>query len=63
MESGLGVLDEDERLVLDRFYIHRSKGNVNRLCEELGVEKPTVYRRRNRALYLFTIALYGAIEN
>lgn len=63
VDAGLGVLDDEERLVLERFYINRAKGNVDRLCEELNVEKATVYRRRDGALRHFTIALYGVTEN
>lgn len=62
VDSGLAILDEQEQLVLDRFYIHRGKGNVSRLCDELGVEQSTVYRRRDSALRHFTIALYGVVE-
>jgi len=63
VDGALSVLDEDERLVLDRMYIHRAKGNVDRLCEELEREKPTVYRLKDRALRHFTLALYGVTEN
>lgn len=63
VDGGLAVLDDEERLVLDRFYIHRSKGNVDRLCEELGRVKSAVYDRRDKALRRFTIALYGCIES
>ena len=62
VENALSVLTEQERLVLDRFYIHPAKGNVDRLCGEMGVEKPTVYRRRDDALHHMTIALYGFDE-
>ena len=62
VDSALSVLDEEERLVLDRFYIHRAKGNIDRLCEEMGREKSAVYERRDKALRHFTIALYGVIE-
>ena len=62
VDSGLAVLDDSERKVLDRFYIHPAQGNVDRLCEELGIEKATVYRRKEFALRKFTIALYGAVE-
>lgn len=62
VDGALDVLGEDERLVLDRFYIKPAKGNVEWLCQELGVEKTTVYRRREDALYRFTIALYGCTE-
>lgn len=61
--AALDVLSDDERLILDRFYIHPAKGNVDRLCEELGIEKPTAYRRRDKALRRFTICLYGCTEN
>lgn len=62
VDRGLATLPEDERLILDRFYIHPAKGNVERLCGELGIEKASVYRRRDAALQHFTIALYGATE-
>ncbi len=62
-EGGLEALDDEERLVLDRFYIHRHKGAAERLCEELDREKAQVYRRRDKALRHFTIALYGGVES
>lgn len=62
VDAGLKQLTTEERLVLERFYISPAKGNVARLCEELGVEQATVYRRRDDALRHFTIALYGATE-
>ena len=62
VEGALAVLNEQERLVLDRFYIHPSKGNLERLCQELGAEVATVYRKRDAALHRFTIALFGFDE-
>ena len=62
VDAGLEILTEEERLVLDRFYINPAKGNVDRLCEELSVEKATVYRRREDALRHFTVSLYGCSE-
>ena len=62
VDKALAVLDDEERLVLDRFYIHRAKGNVGELCERLNVEQATVYRKRDSALRRFTIALYGVTE-
>ena len=62
VDKALAVLDDEERLVLDRFYIHRTKGNVGELCERLNVEQATVYRKRDSALRRFTIALYGVTE-
>lgn len=63
VDAGLEILSQEERLLLDRFYIHPAKGNVDRLCEELGVEKSEAYRRKDRALRHFTICLYGVTEN
>ena len=62
-DNGLAALDEEDRLVLDRFYVHRHKGACERLCEELDREKAQVYRRRDRALRRFTLALYGGLES
>lgn len=62
VESGLDILDDEERHILDRFYIHRAKGNVDRLCEELHLEKTRVYELKDRALRHFTLALYGVVE-
>ncbi len=62
VDKALAVLDDEERLILDKFYIHRAKGNVGDLCERLNVEQSTVYRKRDNALRRFTIALYGVTE-
>lgn len=63
VDRALAVLTDEERLVLDRFYIHPGRGNVERLCEELCVEKSSVYRRRDRAIRNFTFAYYGWRDN
>ena len=60
--AGLEVLTDDERKVLDRFYINPARGNVDRLCEEFGIEKSQVYARKDSALHHFTICLYGCAE-
>ena len=62
VDAGLEVLDDEERLVLERFYIHRAKGNVDRLCEELHLEKTRVYELKDKALRHFTLAIYGVVE-
>ncbi len=58
-EDALSVLPPDEKLVLQRMYISPERGVLNRLCGELGVEQSSVYRKRDHALYRFTMALYG----
>lgn len=62
VNSGLAVLTDEERNILDKFYINPIKGNVDRLCEELHLEKTRVYELRNNALKKFTLALYGVTE-
>lgn len=56
---GLEALNEQERMILLRFYICPEKGAIERLCAELGMEKSSLYRHREQALKKFTIALYG----
>lgn len=63
VDAGLAVLSDEDRIVLDRFYIHPMRGNVDRLCDELAVEKAAVYKRKEKALRRFTVALYGSTES
>lgn len=63
MDNALAALTDEERLVLDRFYINPHKGNIDRLCGELFVEKAGVYKRKDKALRHFTVALYGKVES
>lgn len=62
VEAGLEILSAEDRLVLERFYVHPERGSVERLCGELGLEKSAVYDRREKALRRFTLALYGGSE-
>ncbi len=63
VDRGLSVLSEDERRVLDRMYIFREKDSVDRLMQEFGLqEESSLYKRVNKALQRFTIAMYGATE-
>lgn len=59
IERALSVLSEDEQLILHRFYICHEKGAAGRLAEELGIEEKSVYRRKDNALRLFTLAMFG----
>lgn len=61
VDSALAKLSQDERLVLDRFYIHREHGHVDRLCEELGCEVANVYKIKNRALVQLARSLHGQV--
>lgn len=59
-DSAMNVLTQEEQTILKCMYVEPKRGVVNFLCSELGVEQSSVYRRRDAALYRFTMALYGA---
>ncbi len=59
VENALDTLEPEDRLVLDKLFVYPGCGNLERLCIELGTEKSSVYRRRDHALRMFTVALYG----
>lgn len=63
VDRALNQLSEQDRCVLQRFYITPYIGGVERLCRELSIEKPTVYRWKDRALRNFTIIMYGITES
>lgn len=62
IERGLETLTENERLVLQRFYIDQGSNHVDRLCEELGYERSQVYRIKDCALKKFTLAMFGVVD-
>ena len=62
MEKALSRLSADEALVLERFYIHREPGHVERLCEELSMEKSQVYNIKNRAMVKLARMLHGQVN-
>lgn len=59
VERSLNALSEDDRRILEVFFITPRKGAAAQLAGELGVEEKTVYNRRNNALRLFQIAMSG----
>ena len=64
VDRGLGVLTAEEKHLLDVMYITSEKGRVNRLMDELGLaEESSLYKRVNKVLHRFTIAMYGATES
>lgn len=58
-DRALGTLSSQEQLLLQKLYICPERGSLSRLCSELGVEQSSIYRRRDKALHRFTLALYG----
>ena len=63
VNAALRVLQQDERRILERFYIRPVQGAAERLSSELGKDVKTIYSKKDRALYKFTVALYGLTEN
>lgn len=61
VEDALLGLSEEERLVLDSFYIRRQENYIDRLCETLSCEPSTVYRKKDAALRRLTHRLCGAV--
>ena len=58
-QQALSVLNAEEKTILTKMYVTPERGVVNQLCLALGVEQSSVYRKRDQALYRFTMALYG----
>lgn len=61
-EKGLSALTDDERKILELFYINRPRDYIERLCEELCVERSRVYTLKDNALHKFTVVVYGVVE-
>lgn len=64
VDRGMSILSVEEKHLLDRMYIDRERGDTTRLMNELGLhEVSSLYKRVNKALRRFTIALYGCTES
>lgn len=64
VDRGLSVLNQEERHILSVMYITRESGYISRLLSELNLqEESSLYKRANKALQRFTIAMYGATES
>lgn len=62
-DRALRTLSKEEQLILHRMFILPERGCLERLQSELGVEQSTIYRKRDKALERFTLALYGQLES
>lgn len=62
VENGLAVLNAEERLVLEKFFLFPAPGAADRLAGDLHLDVKTVYRRKDAAIKKFTMALYGCTE-
>lgn len=61
-EQGLDSLTREERLVLERFFINRQRGYLERLMDELGYERRQIYRIKDNALKKYTMVMFGIVE-
>lgn len=62
VKATLELLQPEERDILEKMVIYYRKGNVEKVCAEMHMDRSTVYRKRDKALRHFGMAFYGAIE-
>ena len=58
-EPAWAELTEDERYVLECFYMGADGPAVSAVCERFQIERNSAYRRKNRALSKLSVMLYG----
>ena len=58
VETALQELTPEERLVAQLMLIAPQKGNADRLCEMLELERSSIYRRRQSVLTKLSRTLY-----
>lgn len=59
VSNALGILNEDERELLRRFYMIPERGAAYNIAEDKRVDHKTVYRWKDAALLKFATAMYG----
>lgn len=63
IERGLASLTDEERAVLEEFYMTPGSPNIIELKVRFGYETRSIYRLRDTALEKFTLAMYGISES
>ena len=63
IEKGLSALDEDERMVLEGFYLIGGPCVKSDLMDALCNERSALYQLKDRALRKFTMSMYGLLES
>ena len=58
LQQAMQILTPEERLVVQMLVVSPEKNAADKLCEILGVERSSVYRRRERALRKLGEVLY-----
>lgn len=59
VSNALGILNEDEKELLRRFYMTPERGAAYNMAEEKHVDHKTVYKWKDSALEKFATAMYG----
>jgi len=62
IDNALNSLSDDDRYILDTFYINRPYDYLDKLCERFNIERSRIYELKDRALKNFTISMYGIID-
>ncbi len=62
VSDALASLSRQDRMILERFYIHKEDGAADRLAGDLCTDVKSVYAKKDQALYQFTVAMYGTVE-
>ncbi|MBQ9664607.1 MAG: hypothetical protein IJV40_15785 [Oscillospiraceae bacterium] len=52
-------LSDDERFVLELFYLSDSTGAADRIAEEFGIDRKTAYNKKYKAEEHLSVLLYG----
>lgn len=63
MERVLALLSDEERLVLERFYINRQRDHLRQLCKELDCKEAQVYEIKSRATIKLSRMLFGQVDS
>ena len=58
---GISKLDDKDIKILDAFYMTGSR-SVYHLMQDLGYEERQIYNLKDRALYKFTVEMYGITD-
>ena len=61
VNGALSILTQEEKELLERFYMTPEKEVSFNMAHELSVDRKTVYYRKDAALKKFTIAMYNGI--
>ena len=59
VSNALGILNEDEKELLRRFYMTPERGAAYNMADEKHVDHKTVYKWKDAALEKFATAMYG----